>query len=364
MADIETEAAKRLPDDIKGFVASGAGRELTLQANRSALDHARLIPRVLVDVGDVTTACTLLGAPAALPVAVAPMAYHRALHPDGELATAAAARRTGAPFTVSTLSSQTVEDIAATGGTLWFQLYWLKDRGLVAELLRRAEAAGCRALMLTVDVPRMGRRIADMRSGFAVPPWVRPVHLHGRDVEPGPVPSQSHRRAGASAVAEHTRAVFDPSLSWKDVAWLREQTELPLVLKGILHPDDAATAVDLGVDALVVSNHGGRQLEGAIAAIDALPDIADVVAGRAELLLDGGVCCGTDILKALALGASGVMVGRPVLWGLATAGAAGVARVLHLLKEELETEMAIAGCPNVAAARRLVVQSQRRDTGH
>jgi len=234
------------------------------------------------------------------------------------------------------------------GGTLWQQLYWLRDRGQVTDMIQRAEAAGCRALVLTVDVPRLGRRLRDMRNGFALPPGVTAANL--RDEAAGLV----HRpAAGASGVAVHTNYVFDPSLSWDDVTWLREATRLPLVLKGILHPDDARRAVEQGADAIVVSNHGGRQLDGAVASATALPGVCEAVQGRCEVLLDSGIRGGTDVLRALSLGASGVLLGRPALWGLASGGAPGAARVLSLLAEEVTETMHLAGCPDVTSARDL-----------
>ncbi|MFH8978770.1 alpha-hydroxy acid oxidase [Streptomyces sp. NPDC017890] len=347
-ADAEALAAAVLPTGVERFVGGAAGAELTLRANRAAFDRLQLIPRVLADVSSVSTARTLLGTNCALPVAVAPMAYQRAVHPDGEPAAARAAHDAGVPFTACTFSSTSVEDIAATGAATWFQLYWLRDRGHTEELLERAGAAGCRAVMLTVDTPRMGRRTADMRGAFALPDGVSPVHFGPR---PDGVPRTAH--SGVSAVAAQTADVVDPSLAWTDLDWLREHTHLPLVLKGVLDPADAERAADCGVNALVVSNHGGRQLDGALPALDALPAVARAVAGRCEVLLDSGVRSGTDVLKALALGADGVLLGRPVLWGLAAAGEEGVRRVLQLVREELELALALAGCPDLAAAARL-----------
>ncbi|ALO13231.1 Putative hydroxymandelate oxidase [Streptomyces venezuelae] len=347
-ADAEALAAGVLPAGVERFVTGGAGSEITLAANRAAFDRLHLVPRVLADVSATSTTATLLADPAALPLAVAPMAYQRAVHPDGELAAARAAFTAGVPFTACTFSSTPVEDIAATGATVWFQLYWLRDRGLTKELLARAEAAGARALMLTVDTPYMGRRQADMRGAFTLPEGVSAVHFErGRDGVP------RGARDGVSAIAAQTAGVVDPSLSWSDLDWLRDHTRLPLVLKGVLDPADADRAAAHGVDGIVVSNHGGRQLDGALPALDALPAVVDAVAGRSRILLDSGVRTGTDILKALALGASGVLVGRPVLWGLAAGGEAGVTRVLTLLREELENALALAGCPDPASAARL-----------
>ncbi|MFE2169617.1 alpha-hydroxy acid oxidase [Streptomyces sp. NPDC059447] len=346
LADFERSAASVLPPSVRDFIAGGSGDETTLDANRSALDRVFLVPRVLRDVSRVSTDTTLLGRPAALPVAVAPIAYHRLVHPDGELATARAAKAAGVPFTAGTLSSVPIEEITAVGGSVWFQLYWLRDTAQRLDLVRRAEDAGCEALVLTVDVPWMGRRLRDVRNRFALPAHVRAANIATEGT--------AHRSAaGTSAVAVHTARSLSPALTWSSVAELRERTELPLVLKGVLAPEDAARAADCGVDAVVVSNHGGRQLDGAVPSIDALHEVVRAVGGNSEVLLDSGVRSGTDVLRALALGASGVMVGRPLMWGLATAGETGAARVLQLLAEELRDALGLSGCDGVAAAARL-----------
>ncbi|MFD9906164.1 alpha-hydroxy acid oxidase [Streptomyces sp. NPDC059063] len=356
---IERAGVAALPHDVADFVAGGSGRERTLAANREAFDRLFVTPRVLRDVSRCTTDATLLGRPTRLPVALAPVAYQRLLHPEGELAAARAARAAGVPFTVATLSSVPVEEITAVGGTVWFQLYWLRGARRSLDLVRRAEDAGCAALMLTVDVPWMGRRLRDVRNGFALPAHVRAAHLDSG------APSTAHRSrahrstaaapATASAVAAHTAEAFSPALTWSCVEAVRSVTRLPLALKGVLAPQDAVRAAGLGVDAVVVSNHGGRQLDGALPSVDALPAVAAAVGGACEVLMDGGVRGGTDVLKALALGASGVLVGRPPLWGLAVAGEAGVRRVLDLLAAELRDALGLAGCDGVAGARELRV---------
>lgn len=346
--DLRRSAAARLAPEVWDFIAGGSGTQSTLDANRTELDRVSLAPRVLAGVRKSDTGARLLGTPAALPLAVAPMAYQRLVHPRGELAAAEGALAAQVPFVVSTISSQSLEDIAEVGATLWFQLYWLHDRGRVIELIRRAEHAGCRALMVTVDVPVMGRRLRDLRNEFTLPSWIRAANL-----EPDG-PSAAHaRRPNESAVAAHTRTAFDPTLSWTDLEWIRERTRLPLVIKGILDPRDAEQAVRLGADAVVVSNHGGRQFDGAPASITALPGVAEAVNGRCQVLMDSGVRSGTDIVRALALGADGVLIGRPVLWGLSTAGAQGVARVLSILRTELEEALLLAGCADLAAVRTL-----------
>ncbi|MFF3325658.1 alpha-hydroxy acid oxidase [Streptomyces sp. NPDC002889] len=346
LADFEHAAASVLPPDVWDFVAGGSGDETALEANRTALDRVRFVPRVLTDVSQVTTDTTLLGRPAGLPVAVAPIAYHRLVHPDGELAAARAAKAAGVPFTASTLSSVPIEEIAAAGAALWFQLYWLRDTDQSLGLVRRAEDAGCQAIVLTVDVPWMGRRLRDLRNRF-----VLPGHVRAANITTGATAHQ--RSANASAVAAHTTQTFSPALTWSCVAALRRHTALPLVLKGVLAPEDALRAVEFGVDAVVVSNHGGRQFDGAVPSIDALPEVVRAVGGSCEVLLDSGIRSGTDVLRALALGARGVLVGRPLMWGLAAAGEAGARRVLDLLADELRDALGLSGCDRVAAAARL-----------
>lgn len=344
MDDVERAAAAVLPPDVWDFVAGGSGRELSLAANRAAFDGVFVRPRILRDVSGCDPETTLLGRAVRMPVAVGPVAYHRLVCPEGESATARAAKAAGVPFTVATLSSVPVEEITAVGGSVWFQLYWLRDTGRTLDLVRRAEAAGCEAIVLTVDVPWMGRRLRDVRNGFALPDHVRAVHLGGGT-------STAHRAGGgASAVAVHTAETFSRSVTWSCVRQLRESTRLPIVLKGVLAPEDARRAVEHGVDALVVSNHGGRQLDGALTAVHALPGVVETVGGACEILLDGGVRSGTDVLKALALGASGVLVGRAPVWGLAAGGEEGVRRVLELLAGEVTDALGLAGCAGVADA--------------
>jgi 4-hydroxymandelate oxidase len=348
--DVETAAHAVVSPEVWDFVAGGSGAELTLRANRAAFDRVQLVPRVLGGFDRCVTSIRLYGADMAMPVAIAPMAYQRLLHPEGELALARAARSAGVPYVASMLSSATIEEIAACGAVTWFQLYWLRDRAATLDLVRRAEAAGCTALVLTVDVPRMGRRLRDMRRGFALPEGMTAANL-----TPSATDSARARAAGDSALMVHTALAFDPTLDRHDVAWLLARTRLPVVLKGVLHPDDAARAVADGVAGVVVSNHGGRQLDGAVPSIVALPRVRDAVAGRGEVLLDSGIRGGADVLKALALGASAVLLGRPALWGLAMGGEQGAARVLSLLRTELEDAMTLAGCADLAAAGRVEV---------
>ena len=338
----------RLSVPVRDFIAGGSGAELTLRANLAALADVQLVPRVLVDVSVCDPTARLVGCDARLPVAVAPMAYQKVVHPDGELGLATACARAGIPYTATMLSSMTIEEIAQAGGCLWSQLYWLRDRGLVIDMVRRAEAVGCRALVLTVDVPLLGRRLRDLRNGFTLPDGIRAANLAresaGQDQPSAP---------GQSAVATYTARIFDSSLKWSDVEWLAEQTNLPLILKGILDADDARRAAEIGVAGIVVSNHGGRQLDGAVPSVTALPWVIEAVAGHCAVLVDGGVRGGLDALKAVALGATGVMLGRPALWGLAIGGAAGAARVLELLDEEFRLAMALTGCRDLTSVRTL-----------
>ncbi|SER89938.1 4-hydroxymandelate oxidase [Lentzea xinjiangensis] len=337
--DFADRAKSVVPAEVWDFVEGGSGAEVTLAANIEAFDLIRVVPRVFSGVASPVTNATLLGTDVSAPLAVAPMAYQRLLHPEGELASARAAKSAGVPFTVSTFSSVSVEDVAATGALTWFQLYWFADRAVTADLVARAEDAGCRTLVLTADLPRMGKRLRDIRNGFTLPADVTAANL--------PETGRS------SVVARHTDLLVDPALCWDDLAWLRARTRLRLVVKGVLDPADAKTAAGAGVDAIVVSNHGGRQLDGAVASAEALQDVLDAVAGRCDVLLDSGVRSGLDVLKAVALGADGVLLGRPVLWGLAADGQRGVADVLALVRDELADAMTLSGCRDVAAIRGL-----------
>lgn len=342
--DVERAAREVLPAMARDYYASGAWDESTLAENRAAYARRRLLPRVLVDVARRSTATRVLGHELSFPVLAAPTAFHCMAHPEGERATARAVTAAGSVMVLSTLSTQPVEQVvAAATGPVWFQLYAYRDRGATRDLVARAEAAGCRALVLTVDAPVLGRRERDVRNRFALPAGMHVANLRG-----GPqheVPAAEHE----SGLAQYFARLVDPALSWDDLAWLRGLTRLPLLVKGVLRPDDARRAAAHGAAAVVVSNHGGRQLDGAVAAVDALPAVAGALAGSGcEVLVDGGVRRGTDVLRALALGARAVLVGRPLLWGLAVGGEAGVAHVLRLLREEVDHAMALCGCRSVA----------------
>lgn len=349
-------AARAVTDPaVWDFVEGGSGAETTLAANRAALDGLALLPRVLTGRTGADPSGRLLGTDAAMPVAVAPMAYQSLLHPEGEQAVARAARAAGVPFVLSTLSSRPVEAVVATGADVWFQLYWLRERTRTDELVARAEDSGCRALMVTVDVPAMGRRWRDVRNGFSLPPHVRAANL-----EPGSDERAHRSTPGVSALADHTRSLFGvPTL--RDLERLRRRTSLPLVVKGVLDARDARRAAECGADAVVVSNHGGRQFDGAPPSIAQLPSVAEAVAGLCAVLLDSGIRTGTDVLRALALGASGVLIGRPVLWGLAAHGEEGVAEVLCVLRDEVREALLLTGCADLADAAELRVRRWAAD---
>jgi 4-hydroxymandelate oxidase len=344
LRDFEALARARLHDSVYGYYAGGSGDETTLAANEAAWRRIALLPRVLVDVAERSTAARVLGADVSMPVVVAPMAFQRLAHGDGELATARAARAAGTVMCLSSLSTTPMEDVvaAASPAPVWFQLYVFRDHDVTESLVRRAEAAGCRALVVTVDAPLLGRRERDVRSGFGLPEGIFVANLVG--FGRGELPPE----ARGSGLATYFEQQLDTSLNWDDLAWLRGLTNLPILLKGVLRSDDARRAVDAGCAGVIVSNHGGRQLDGAVATADALSSIVDAVGGRGEVLVDGGVRRGIDVVRALALGARAVLLGRPVLWGLASRGEAGVARVLELLRAEIDLALALSGCRSPA----------------
>lgn len=318
------------------YYAGGSADNLSLRDNRAAFERLRLRPQVLVDVSEVDASIEVLGRRESMPVMIAPTAMARLAHSDGELAIARAAARAGITQVLSSLSTYSIEDVGETGANTWFQLYMFKDRTISEHLIRRVEAAGYKALMLTVDLPVPGLRENLTRSGFD------PSDLTMSNFTEI---THGHQEGGFFAYIHDN---FDASLTWNDVEWLRTITNLPIVVKGVLRADDALRAVDAGVAGIVVSNHGGRQLDTAIAGIDALPAIATAVEGSCQVFLDGGVRRGTDVVKALALGARAVLVGRPVLWGLAVAGETGTYNVLEILRAEVENALALCGAPTVA----------------
>lgn len=334
--DYEQAAKEKLSTPNYAFYAGGVADNLTLRDNRAAFERLRLRPRVLVGVESVSLATTVQGQAVSMPILIAPAGHNKLAHPDGELAVARAAKEAGTIQILSTMSDTVVEEVAAVGGSTWFQLYVARERQVSERLIERAEAAGCEALVLTVDVPIPGLRENLLRAGFQAPPLS--PHLDSTEVT---------TVENTSTFQGFVRNYLDPSLTWDDVRWLKSVTKLPIWLKGILRGDDARRAVDCGVTGIIVSNHGGRQLDTAIAGIDALPDVVQAVEGQGEVLVDGGIRRGTDIVKALALGAKAVLVGRPPLWGLTVEGQAGVTNILNILRHELETAMALCGCPSV-----------------
>jgi 4-hydroxymandelate oxidase len=343
LADFEAPARLAMDTAAFDYIAGGAWDELSLRGNDEAWRRYRLRPRVLVDVATIDPSTTMLGTPTSLPVAIAPMAVHGLAHPDGELATARAAGAAGIPFALSTTSSRSIEEVAAGApdANRWFQLYVQVDPGRSRELVERAAVAGYRAIVLTVDLPRLGYRERDRRSRFELPV------LGNFATSPA-----THARGIHADGFEMLDAQHEVGMTWDDLATIRSWSGLPFVLKGILTAEDAILAVEHGVDAIVVSNHGARQLDRTAAPVDVLEEIVDAVAGRAEVWVDGGVRRGLDIAIALALGARAVLVGRPILWALATGGEAGVSRALAILREELEITMALLGTPTPTAVTR------------
>jgi isopentenyl diphosphate isomerase/L-lactate dehydrogenase-like FMN-dependent dehydrogenase len=344
VADYEREAERVLDPGAFGYFAGGAGDERALRDNVEAFSRWQLRPRVLVDVGEVTTAATVLGREVSMPLLVAPTAFQRLASTEGELATARAAASVGTVMCQSTLSSVTPDELAAVvpGARLWFQLYWSSDRGFTAELLAAVVEAGFEAVVLTVDFPAAGCRERDLRAAFALPD----------DLAMPNIPGSLERRDFHAALGE----IVDPTLTWRDLEWLQERCALPLLLKGILSAEDALLAVEHGAAGVIVSNHGGRQLDGVAASLDALPEVVEAVGERVEVLLDGGVRRGTDVLKALALGARAVLAGRAIVWGLAVAGEQGVREVLDLLGAEIALGLTHLGCRSPAEVTRAHVR--------
>jgi isopentenyl diphosphate isomerase/L-lactate dehydrogenase-like FMN-dependent dehydrogenase len=337
VADYERLAQERLEPGAWAYLAGGSGEEWTLRENRAAFGRWTFRPRVLCDVSEISTATTVLGTAVALPVLVGPLAYQQLYCPEGECATARAAAAAGTVMAISTFSTRSHEEIAAAAPGLvqWRQLYVFQDRGVTHEHLAGAAAAGCSAVVLTVDTPRLAQRERDLRVGFEIPSDL-------------PLP---YARAVIGTAAQNPAdqfALLDASVSWRDLEWIASEGQLPVVLKGIVTAEDAELAVAHGAAAIVVSNHGGRQLDGAPATLDALPEVVEAVAGRVEVLLDGGVRRGTDVAKALALGARAVLVGRAPIFGLAAGGEEGVRHVLELMREELELALCLLGCTSPA----------------
>jgi L-lactate dehydrogenase (cytochrome) len=363
VGDLRRIAKRRLPRGVFDYIDGGAEDELTLRANTEAFRRLRFRPRVLRDVGTVDARTTLLGRPLSMPLVLAPTGFTRIVDPDGELAVARAAARAGVPYTLSTLATRSIEEVAAVSdGRLWFQVYVWRDRGLVKEMINRAADAGFEALVLTVDTVVQGRRERDVRHGFTLPPqigtdtlvdgmlhpswtWsfvraepIKFANVAGKDVGDGSDPI---------SLADYIHTQFDPSLSWSDVDWLRDVWSGPIVIKGIQSVDDARLAADVGVEAIALSNHGGRQLDGAPAPIDLVAAVADAVGDRTEIICDGGVRRGSDIVKAVALGARVCMSGRAHFYALGAGGERGVDHVLGILDADVRRTMALIGARDV-----------------
>jgi 4-hydroxymandelate oxidase len=331
VAEILAAAAAKVDPKVWCYFEGGAGDEVTMRANVAAFGRWLLRPRMLVDVAEVSTATTVLGEPVSMPLLVAPFAMQGLLDPEGEVATARAARAAGTLFCVSTVTTRAHGEVAAVGdGPRWLQLYVLNDRQRTLDHVAEAREAGYSALALTVDSPYLGARERDLRLGFEVPAGLPLPYVTGLDP------------AEAMTLAQQFR--MSPSLTWRDLEWIAAESQLPVVLKGLLTREDALLAVEHGAAGIIVSNHGGRQLDGVAAALDALPEVVEAVAGRCEVYVDGGIRRGTDVLKALALGARATLVARPVAAGLALAGEAGVARVLEIFRSEIEVGLALLGC--------------------
>lgn len=342
VSDFEKSAKDKLSQIAYDYYSSGANDEITLKENCDAYKRIFLKYRVLADVSKRDLSTEVLGQKISMPIMIAPTAFHRMAHAEGEAAAAKAAGNAGTIMILSTLSNTDVEDVVkASSGNVWFQLYVFKDRKVTENLIKRVENAGCKALVLTVDAPFLGLRERDVRNKFNLPDGFTVKNLEPYYKEKLSV---NHESGIAGYFAEN----LDPSLSWKDIEWLKSKTSLPVVIKGIGCKEDALHAVQYGADGIVVSNHGGRQLDTCRATIDVLPEVADAVSGKIEILLDGGIRRGTDILKAIALGAKTVLVGRPVLWGLAEDGENGVSSVLNILRNELDLAMALCGCDSVS----------------
>jgi L-lactate dehydrogenase (cytochrome) len=377
--DLRAVARRRLPRGVFDYIDGGAEDEISLAANSDAYRRIRFRPRVLRDVSEVNLATTLLGRAVSLPLVIAPTGFTRIAHSAGELALARVAARAGIPYTLSTLSTRSIEEVAAVSpGAKWFQVYVWRDRGLVREMIERAASAGYEAIVLTVDTPVLGNRQRDVRNGLTLPPkldlwtildgvvhpgwtWdfvraepIRFANVVGRAVGDG---------ADAVSLSDYINTQFDPALSWRDVEWFRSIWKGPLVLKGIQTVEDARLAAEAGVAAIALSNHGGRQLDSAPAPLDLVPAVADAVGGRVEIICDGGVRRGSDVVKAIALGARACMAGRAFLYGLGAAGENGVEHVCRYLAGGMRRTMALIGCRTVGdLSRDYVTDWSARDT--
>ncbi|MBL8672059.1 MAG: alpha-hydroxy-acid oxidizing protein [Alphaproteobacteria bacterium] len=368
--DLRLRAKRRLPRTLFEFIDGGAQDERTLRANTGDFDRWLMVPQQCVDVSQRPLGTTILGKAATLPLVIAPTGMAGLFRRKGELQAARAARAAGIPYTLSTMASVTIEEVgrdaAASAGDLWFQLYVQKDRGLTRSLVERAKAAGFRVLAVTIDLQQQGQRERDVRNGLTIPPRITLANMLDMtrrlpwiaDVLLGPrltfanFEGTANEKKGLTTLSKHINASFDPALTWADIAAFKQLWGGPVAVKGVLSAEDARRAVDAGCDGVIVSNHGGRQLDCVPSAVAALPGIVDAVAGRAEVIVDGGVRRGSDVIKALALGARACMIGRAMLWGLASGGEAGVGRTLQILKGQIDNGLALLGRPGIASLDR------------
>lgn len=360
--DLRSLAKRRVARAIFDYVDRGSYDELTINANRNDLDALKLRQRVMIDVSERNLASTMLGQPVSMPVGLAPTGLTGIMHGDGEIHAARAAQHAGVPFCLSTMSICSIEDVrAAVDKPFWFQLYVMRDRGFVKSLIERAHAAQCNALMLTLDLQIQGQRHRDIKNGLSVPPrltlanaldiatkpaWAWRV-LNGKRRSFGNLAGHIEKAGNLKTLSAWIAGQFDPSLTWDDVAWIRDQWPGKLILKGVLDAQDARLAVATGADAIVVSNHGGRQLDSAPSSIAALPEIADAIGGQVEIMFDGGIRSGQDVVKALACGASSCLIGKAFLYGLGAMGEAGVAKTLEIIRRELDISLALTGLTDV-----------------
>ncbi len=360
--DIKALAKRRVPKMFFDYADSGAWTESTYRANEDDFARIKLRQRVLVDMTNRSLATTMIGQPVSMPVALSPTGLTGMQHADGEMLAAQAAEEFGVPFTLSTMSICSIEDVASvTTKPFWFQLYVMQDRDFVLNLIDRAKAAKCSALVLTLDLQILGQRHKDIRNGLSAPPRFTPRHIWQMATRPGwcmkmlgtkrrtfrNIVGHAKSVTDLSSLSVWTSEQFDPRLSWSDVEWIKERWGGPLILKGILDPEDAQMAVSTGADAIIVSNHGGRQLDGAMSSIGMLPRIVDAVGHKIEVHMDGGIRPGQDVLKAVALGAKGTYIGRPFLYGLGAGGKRGVSDVLEIIRKEMDVTMALCGRRNI-----------------
>ncbi len=351
LSDFEPLARERIPRVAFEYISGGAADEITLRWNHESFDRIRLRPQILVDVSKLDTRLTLFGQELPFPILLAPTAYHRLVHPEGELATVKGAGAAGATLIASMLATITIEEMAkAATQPLWFQTYILKDRGFTRDLVQRAESAGCKALCVTVDSPVVGVRNRDQRAKFALPPEMERANLKGL-MRPG-----GNLRPPEGDIYT---PILDASLTWKEIDWLRSFARVPVLLKGVLNPNDADQAVKAGASGIIVSNHGARNLDTVPATIDVLPEVVEKVAGRIPILMDSGVRRGTDVLKALAPGATAVLIGRPYLYGLGVAGPEGVRRIVNILQTEFRIALALSGCAALRSINRSALWPNR-----